>query len=200
MLLNGLCNDAVSRYTVQRRNLPGGTEENPRKTSAWIAGVMAEIRTMNIPNGRRVLRRVSLLGLIGFEAVETSRWVPWFQRRILPPIFRACPDHKNTISIGPSQCQMIRPSNSSYFTLTPRVHQGNWQPQRNHDFRELLSAWAEHMLLNGAAQIEETATQLAERLRNSISRQRSTPVFSQLRCRVISYNQLLCNAPQFKSL
>jgi hypothetical protein len=31
---------------------------------------------------------------------------------------------------------------------------------------------------NGAAQIEETATQIAGRLRNSISRQRSKPVFS----------------------
>jgi hypothetical protein len=39
------------------------------------------------------------------------------------------------------------------------AHQGNWQPQRNYNFRELLSAWVEHMLLNGAAQIEERATQ-----------------------------------------
>jgi hypothetical protein len=37
-------------------------------------------------------------------------------------------------------------------------HQGNWQPQRNRNFRELLSAWVEHMLLNGAAQTEETVT------------------------------------------
>jgi hypothetical protein len=41
-------------------------------------------------------------------------------------------------------------------------------------------------LLNGAAHIEETATQLSERLRNSTYRQRSMPVFSQLRCRVVS--------------
>jgi hypothetical protein len=27
----------------------------------------------------------------------------------------------------------------------------------NHNFQELLLAWIEHMLLNGAAQIEETA-------------------------------------------
>jgi hypothetical protein len=41
-------------------------------------------------------------------------------------------------------------------SFRPRSHQGNWQPQRNRNFRELLSAWVEHMLLNGAAQIEET--------------------------------------------
>jgi hypothetical protein len=40
--------------------------------------------------------------------------------------------------------------------LRARAHQGNWQPQRNRNFLELLSAWVEHMLLNGAAQIEET--------------------------------------------
>jgi hypothetical protein len=53
-------------------------------------------------------------------------------------------------------------------------------------FRELLSTLVEHMLLNEAAQIDKAATQLAERLRNSTSRQLSMPVFSQLRCRVIS--------------
>jgi hypothetical protein len=42
-------------------------------------------------------------------------------------------------------------------SLRPRAHQGNWQPQRNRNFRELLSAWVEQMLLNGAAKIEETA-------------------------------------------
>jgi hypothetical protein len=44
-----------------------------------------------------------------------------------------------------------------------RGHQGKWQLQRNHNFLELLSASVEHMLLNGAVQIEETAMQLAER-------------------------------------
>jgi hypothetical protein len=39
-----------------------------------------------------------------------------------------------------------------------RAHQGDWQPECNRNFPELLSAWIEHMLLNGAAQIEETAT------------------------------------------
>jgi hypothetical protein len=29
--------------------------------------------------------------------------------------------------------------------LRPRAHQGNWQPQRNRDFRELLSACVQHM-------------------------------------------------------
>jgi hypothetical protein len=51
------------------------------------------------------------------------------------------------------------------------------------------------MLLNGAAQIEETAKQLAERLRNSASRQWSMPIFSQFRCRVVSECQLFYNAP-----
>jgi hypothetical protein len=41
--------------------------------------------------------------------------------------------------------------------LRGRVHHGNWQPQRNRNIRELLSALVEHILLNGAAQIEETA-------------------------------------------
>jgi hypothetical protein len=39
----------------------------------------------------------------------------------------------------------------------PRAHKGNWQPQRNRNFRELLLAWVEHMLLNGATHTEETA-------------------------------------------
>jgi hypothetical protein len=42
--------------------------------------------------------------------------------------------------------------------LRARAHQGHWQPH----FRELLSAWVEHMSLNGAAHIEETATQLPQ--------------------------------------
>jgi hypothetical protein len=46
--------------------------------------------------------------------------------------------------------------------LRERAHHGNWQPQRNRNFRKLLSDWVEHVELNGAAQIEETATQLAE--------------------------------------
>jgi hypothetical protein len=43
-------------------------------------------------------------------------------------------------------------------TLRARAHQGNWQPQRNRNFRELISALlVKHTLLNGAAQIDETA-------------------------------------------
>jgi hypothetical protein len=52
-----------------------------------------------------------------------------------------------------------------------------------------LSDWVEHVELNGVAQIVETATQLPEdwgRLRNSTSKQRSKPVFSKLRCRLVS--------------
>jgi hypothetical protein len=66
------------------------------------------------------------------------------------------------------------------FSLTFRLgaHQGNWQPQRNRDFREVLSATVEQMLINWAAQIEENATQLAGRLRNSFSRQWSMSVFT----------------------
>jgi hypothetical protein len=40
-----------------------------------------------------------------------------------------------------------------FSSLRERAHQGNWQPQRNRNFQELLSARAEHILLNGAAQI-----------------------------------------------
>jgi hypothetical protein len=36
-----------------------------------------------------------------------------------------------------------------------RAHQANQQPHRNRNFQDLLSAWVEHMLLNGAVQIEE---------------------------------------------
>jgi hypothetical protein len=41
--------------------------------------------------------------------------------------------------------------------IRARAYQGNWQPKWNRNFRELLSAWVEHMLLNWAAQIKETA-------------------------------------------
>jgi hypothetical protein len=43
-----------------------------------------------------------------------------------------------------------------------RAHQENWQPQRNRNFRELLSAGVEHMLLIGAAQFEESALLLPQ--------------------------------------
>jgi hypothetical protein len=42
------------------------------------------------------------------------------------------------------------------------AHQGNWQPQRNRNFRELLSNCVEDEELNGAAQTEEMATQLPQ--------------------------------------
>jgi hypothetical protein len=44
-------------------------------------------------------------------------------------------------------------------SLRARAYQENWQLQRNSNFRELLSTRVENMLLNGAAQIEETTTQ-----------------------------------------
>jgi hypothetical protein len=44
------------------------------------------------------------------------------------------------------------------FSVRARAHQGNWQLQRNRNFRELLSVRVEHMLLNGAAHTEKTAT------------------------------------------
>jgi hypothetical protein len=46
---------------------------------------------------------------------------------------------------------------------------GQTEETGKRNFRELLSVRVEHMLLNGAVQIEETATQLAERPRNSTS-------------------------------
>jgi hypothetical protein len=45
-------------------------------------------------------------------------------------------------------------------SLRVKAHQGNWQPQHNPNFRQLLSHWVEHKELNGAAQIEEMAMQL----------------------------------------
>jgi hypothetical protein len=53
-----------------------------------------------------------------------------------------------------SNCSFDQPVG---WNFRERAHQGNWQPQRNRNFRELLSAWVGLMLLNGAAQIEETA-------------------------------------------
>jgi hypothetical protein len=38
---------------------------------------------------------------------------------------------------------------------------GDTKETSNRNFRDLLSAWVEHMLLNGAAQIEETAIAVA---------------------------------------
>jgi hypothetical protein len=58
--------------------------------------------------------------------------------------------------------QVVCVSSPAGRDLRPRAHQGNWQPQRNCDFRELLSAWVEHLLLTGAAQIVETATQFPQ--------------------------------------
>jgi hypothetical protein len=55
----------------------------------------------------------------------------------------------------------------SNLTSRARAHQGNWQPQCNHNFRELLSDWVEHVELNGAAQIEETAAQLQRNSRKT---------------------------------
>jgi hypothetical protein len=80
---------------------------------------------------------------------------------LLPSVFIGtfphCVENKNsTIFIS------IKIPISFSTNLRARARQGNWQPQRNRNFRELLSAWVEHMLLNGAAQIEETAMQLAE--------------------------------------
>jgi hypothetical protein len=46
--------------------------------------------------------------------------------------------------------------------IRARAHQGNWQPQRNRNFRQLLSSRVEYMLLNGAAQIEEIATKFRQ--------------------------------------
>jgi hypothetical protein len=45
-----------------------------------------------------------------------------------------------------------------------RTERGHTKVNGNRTFRELLSDWAEHVELNGAAQIVETAAQLAENL------------------------------------
>jgi hypothetical protein len=48
-------------------------------------------------------------------------------------------------------------------TIRVRAHHGNWQPQRNRNFREFYQPELnEHMLQNEAAQIEETATQFPQ--------------------------------------
>jgi hypothetical protein len=81
--------------------------------------------------------------------------------------------------------------------LKTRAHQWKWQLERKSNFWELLSEWVEHLELNGAAQIEETATNCnatRRRLTKSTTRQLSKPVLSQLRCRVVSYCQLFWRA------
>jgi hypothetical protein len=88
-----------------------------------------------------------------------------------------------------------RPDHSTWWKWSMLLGRGHIKEIGNRNFRELLSTWVEHMLLNGAAQIEQTATQLAERLRNSNSRQQSMPVFSQLRCRV--FPSISCSVTRF---
>jgi hypothetical protein len=68
----------------------------------------------------------------------------------------------------------------------PRANHGNWQQQSSRNFRELLSTRIEQMLLTEETQFEETATQRMGRLKNSSFRQRSMPIFSQLRCLMVS--------------
>jgi hypothetical protein len=62
-----------------------------------------------------------------------------------------------------SECSKAncRKTDQPFTNLRARAHQGNWQPQHNCNFRELLSPWVEHILLNGAAQIEETGNRNA---------------------------------------
>jgi hypothetical protein len=55
-----------------------------------------------------------------------------------------------------ANCLRSADQNEKKSLVRPRAQRGNRQPQRNRNFRELLSAWVEHMLLNGAAHIEET--------------------------------------------
>jgi hypothetical protein len=43
-------------------------------------------------------------------------------------------------------------------------HRGNWESQCNHNFREILSDWVEHVELNWAVQTEETATRFQRNL------------------------------------
>jgi hypothetical protein len=57
---------------------------------------------------------------------------------------------------------------------------------RSTRLRRFMHAWQLSPGLTGAAQIEETAMQLTERLRNSTSGQRNMSFFSQLCCHVVS--------------
>jgi hypothetical protein len=52
---------------------------------------------------------------------------------------------------------LLLDSSQWHLSIRPRAHHGNWQPQHNRSFRELLSAGVEHMLVNGAAQTEDIA-------------------------------------------
>jgi hypothetical protein len=88
----------------------------------------------------------------------------WGCKNIRAAVLSTCPCQVFSVLLYIWQC---RPA--AYFQLcTYRLtlnfisvragpHQGNWQSQRNRNFRELLSAWVEHVLLNGAAPNEETA-------------------------------------------
>jgi hypothetical protein len=69
--------------------------------------------------------------------------------------------------------------------LESPLGRGHTKETSNRSFREMLT-WVEHVELNGAAKIEETATQLAEDWKNWTPRKLSEPVFSHLCCSVVS--------------
>jgi hypothetical protein len=49
-----------------------------------------------------------------------------------------------------------------YSNINPgraKAHQGTWRQQRSRNFPQLLLDWVKHVGLNGAGQIEVTATQ-----------------------------------------
>jgi hypothetical protein len=57
--------------------------------------------------------------------------------------------------------------------LRRNLGRGHITETGNRNYPELLSTLVEHMLLNGVAQMQETATHLAEKLNNSTSKQRN---------------------------
>jgi hypothetical protein len=86
-----------------------------------------------------------------------------------------------------------------------RTHQGNLQPQRNRNFREMSSDWVEHVELNGATQIEETATRLQRNLWktkrvNSQATEQASLLTVALQSTFVVFAVLTCFCVSFSSL
>jgi hypothetical protein len=78
-----------------------------------------------------------------------------------------------------------------YRTLRARAHPRNLQPQFPRTVIRLT--WVEHVEMNGAAQIERTAMQ-SQRNSRKTEKPNSLAIEQALRCRVVSYSQLVYRA------
>jgi hypothetical protein len=89
-------------------------------------------------------------------SVLVGEWLICSGNRLLYDYCFLLNPFKLIIHMSSSPPALYSPNNWQHGKVT-RKAEGNWQPQRNHNFRELL-AWVEHLFRDRAAQIEETAT------------------------------------------